>query len=91
MRVWSINQSVVNILVVLANPVSKASVLDVLSVTHHILKIRLGYRIYLLFLLWYEERCWRTGPGELEHGHGPAEVCLREAITTAIATAGIGL
>ena len=47
--------------------------------------------VHLLFLLWFEGQYWRTGPKELEHGLGVAEVHLREAATEPIAAVGIGL
>jgi hypothetical protein len=66
-------------------------VLDVLSVTHHILNIRFDFKSYLLFLLLYEEQCWRTRSRELEHGLGLVMAHLREVTTVTTATAGIGL
>ena len=89
--VWCVDQGVVNILMVLTNPVTKASMLDVLSVSHHVLKIRFDQKDYLLFLLSYEERCWRIGPKEQEHVLGAVEARLKEATTEPIAAAIIGL
>ena len=89
--VWCIDQGVVNILMVLTNPVTKASMLDVFSVSHHILNIRFDQTDYLLFLLSYEEQCWRIGPKEQEHVLGAAEARWKEATTEPIAAAIIGL